>query len=142
MLSSGNGKHRRPRQAPAAMVAVAATGAGIALPLLGAGAAHAADVGTWDRVAVCETGGLWHADTDNGFYGGLAITQDTWEQYGGTTYAQRPDRATRAQQISVAERILSDLGPDAWPGCEDATGLLESVTSPPAADQQIGRAHV
>ncbi|WP_433889818.1 transglycosylase family protein [Streptomyces sp. CA-111067] len=135
MLSSGNGKHRRPRQAPAAMAAVAATGAGIALPLLGAGAAHAADATTWDRVAVCETGGQWHADPGSGFYGGLAITQDTWEQYGGTAYAQRPDLATSTQQIAVAERILSDLGPDAWPGCETLTGLLASVTTPPAADQ-------
>lgn len=114
------------------MVTVAATGAGLALPLLGAGAgaAHAADAGTWDRVAMCETGGMWSADTHNGFYGGLAITQDTWSQYGGTAYAPRPDMATRAQQITVAENILADLGPDAWPGCDKGTGLLWDTRKP------------
>jgi hypothetical protein len=115
------------------MVTVAATGAGLALPLLGAGAAHAADSSTWDKVAVCETGGLWSANTNDGFYGGLAITQDTWDQYGGDAYAQRPDLASRSQQITVAERILADLGPDAWPGCESDTGLLQD-SAPPDVD--------
>ncbi|MBM9504985.1 LysM peptidoglycan-binding domain-containing protein [Actinacidiphila acididurans] len=133
MLTSGNGRHRRPRQAPAAMVTVAATGAGIALPLLGAGAAHAADNSTWDKVAVCETGGLWSANTGNGFYGGLAITQDTWDEYGGGAYAKRPDLASRSEQIAVAEKILGDLGPNAWPGCESGTGLLED-SAPPSVD--------
>ncbi|HEY5835398.1 transglycosylase family protein [Streptomyces sp.] len=132
MLTSGNGRHRRPRQAPAAMVTVAATGAGLAIPLLCTGAAHAADVGTWDKVAMCETGGLWSADTGNGFYGGLAITQDTWDQYGGGVYAQRPDLASRSQQIAVAEKILADLGPHAWPGCEITTGLLRDTLVPKA----------
>lgn len=112
------------------MVAVAATGAGIALPLLGAGAAHAADSSTWDRVAICETGGLWSADAGNGFYGGLAITQDTWNAYGGQDYAPRPDLASRTEQIAVAEQMLTDLGSNAWPGCEDGTGLLDALTPP------------
>src|SRR4051812_16460247 len=134
MLSSGNGRHRRPRQAPAAMVTVAATGAGLALPLLGAGAAHAGEPGPWDKVAMCESGGLWNANTHNGFFGGLAITEDTWRQYGGTDYAPLPDLASRAQQIAVAERILADLGPDAWPGCEPRTGTGVH-TGAPKGDQ-------
>ncbi len=136
MLSSGNGRHRRPRPTPAAVVTVAtaaATGAGIALPLLGAGSAQAADTGTWNKVAICETGGNWTANTGNGFYGGLAITQDTWDLYGGDAYAKRPDLATRDQQIAVAEQILTDLGPNAWPGCEITTGLLID-TAPPSVD--------
>lgn len=107
------------------MVTVAATGAGLALPLLGAGAAHAGEAGPWDKVAMCETGGLWNADTHNGFFGGLAITEDTWRQYGGLVYAPLPDLASRAQQISVAEKILADLGPDAWPGCEPSPGAAK-----------------
>ncbi|MBY8876865.1 LysM peptidoglycan-binding domain-containing protein [Actinacidiphila acidipaludis] len=133
MLSSGNGRHRRPRPTPAAVVTVAtaaATGAGIALPLLGATVAQAADSSTWDRVAVCETGGLWSANTGNGFYGGLAITQTTWVEFGGGEYADRPDLASRAQQITVAERILEGLGPDAWPGCEKKTGLQKDTSKP------------
>ncbi|WP_329132641.1 LysM peptidoglycan-binding domain-containing protein [Streptomyces sp. NBC_01476] len=112
------------------MATAAATGAGIALPLLGAATAQAADQTTWDRVAFCETGGMWHANTHNGFYGGLAITQDTWDQYGGTAYAKRPDLATEAQQIAVAEKMLTDLGPNAWPGCEQGTGLLPDDAAP------------
>ncbi|MEE4544300.1 transglycosylase family protein [Streptomyces sp. V4-01] len=105
----------------------------MALPLLGATAAQAADTGTWNKVAICETGGLWSANTGNGFFGGLAVTQTTWDQYGGDQYAPRPDLASISQQIAVAERILADLGPDAWPGCEDGTGLLKD-TAPPQVD--------
>jgi LysM repeat protein len=115
------------------VVTVAATGAGLALPLLGTGAAHAADNSTWDKVAACETGGLWSADTGNGFFGGLALTQETWDEYGGGAYAKRPDLASRSQQIAVAEKILADIGPDAWPGCETGTGLLKD-TAPPSVD--------
>ncbi|WNI15832.1 transglycosylase family protein [Actinacidiphila sp. ITFR-21] len=133
MLSSGNGRHRRPRPTPAAVVTMAtaaATGAGIALPLFGAATAQAADQTTWDRVAFCETGGSWHANSGNGFYGGLAITQDTWDLYGGAAYAERPDLASEADQIAVAERMLTELGPNAWPGCEEGTGLLQDPATP------------
>lgn len=133
MLKSGNGRHRRPRQAPTAVVVVAVTGAGIALPLFGAGGAQAADVKVWDKVAACESGGLWSANTGNGFYGGLAITEATWEQYGGTVYAQRPDLASRSQQIAVAETLLAELGPDAWPGCSEPAGLVTGG-APPKVD--------
>ncbi|MFI0896010.1 transglycosylase family protein [Streptomyces sp. NPDC020983] len=126
-MLSANGRHRRPRQAPAAVVTMAATGAGLALPLLGAaaGAAQAADGGTWDKVAICESGGQWDAASHNGVFGGLSLTQDVWVRYGGLLYAPRPDLASRAHQIKVAERILTDLGPDAFPGCELGTGLLD-----------------
>ncbi|MEU6344812.1 transglycosylase family protein [Streptomyces sp. NPDC046977] len=126
MLKSGNGRHRKPRQAPTAMVAVAATGAGLTLPLFAASGASAADAGTsWNAVAACESGGLWSSNTGNGFYGGLQITEETWQQYGGTVYAERPDLASRNEQITVAEKILSVLGPDAWSGCADQGGLGE-----------------
>lgn len=133
MLKSGNGRHRRPRQASTAVVVVAVTGAGIALPLFGAGAAQAADATTWDKVAACESGGLWSANAGNGFYGGLSITKDTWSQYGGTVYAERPDLASRSQQIAVAETLLAELGPDAWPGCSGPAGLVKGG-APPKVD--------
>ncbi|MEY7980700.1 hypothetical protein AB8O53_30805, partial [Streptomyces pilosus] len=40
-MLSGNGRHRRPRQAPALLVAAGVTGSAIAIPLLGAGGASA-----------------------------------------------------------------------------------------------------
>ncbi|MFD3455326.1 transglycosylase family protein [Streptomyces sp. NPDC058691] len=126
MLKSGNGRHRKPRQAPTAMVAVAATGAGLTLPLFAASGASAADAGTsWNAVASCESGGMWSANTGNGFYGGLQITEETWQQYGGTAYAERPDLASRNEQISVAEKILGELGPGAWSNCGEQAGLGE-----------------
>ncbi|WBB58917.1 transglycosylase family protein [Streptomyces sp. WMMC500] len=123
-MRSGNGRHRRPRQAPAFVVAAGATGAGLALPLLGASGASAADAGTWDRVAECESGGLWSADEGNGYYGGLQLTMDMWQEYGGEEFASQPDFASRAQQITVAERILAGMGADrAWPECAEDAGL-------------------
>ncbi|WP_344326394.1 transglycosylase family protein [Streptomyces macrosporus] len=111
------------------------TGAGIAMPLLGATGAQAADLDTWDRVAQCESGGLWSADTGNGYYGGLQLTQETWEAYGGTVYAERPDLASRSQQIAVAEKILAEEGPDAWPTCGVNAGLrYDSTGEAPAID--------
>ncbi|MFF5013444.1 transglycosylase family protein [Streptomyces sp. NPDC001165] len=124
-MLSGNGRHRRPRQAPALLVAAGVTGSAIAIPLLGAASANAADGTTWDKVAECESGGSWSADTGNGYYGGLQISQDDWDKYGGTKYASSADQASRSQQIAVAERILDDQGTTPWATC----ALLSGMTS-------------
>lgn len=129
-MRSGNGRHRRPRQAPAIFVTAGVTGAGLALPLLSAGGAHAADTTTWDRVAQCESGGVWSAASGNGFYGGLQLTQEMWDNHGGGAYASRPDLASRAQQIAVAQSILDDLGPDTWPSCAVNAGLTKGGRAP------------
>ncbi|UJB42377.1 transglycosylase family protein [Streptomyces sp. A1-5] len=129
-MRSGNGRHRRPRQAPAIFVTAGVTGAGLALPLFAASGAHAADTTTWDKVAQCESGGVWSAATGNGFYGGLQLTQEMWNDYGGTAYASRPDLASRAQQIAVAEAILDDRGPDAFPSCAVNAGLTKDGRKP------------
>lgn len=57
----------------------------------------------WDRVAVCETRSNWQ----NGgrFAGGLGIAVTTWKNYGGHQFASHPSRATREQQIEIANRI-------------------------------------
>ncbi|GAA4688632.1 resuscitation-promoting factor protein RpfC [Streptomyces chumphonensis] len=126
-MRSGTGRHRRPRQAPAVVVAAGVTGAGIALPFLAASGAQAADGAVWDRVAECESGGAWSANNGSGYYGGFQLTLDTWAEYGGTEHADRPDLASRGQQIAVAEAILAAEGPDAWPGCAVTSGLTASV---------------
>ncbi|AVH58274.1 MULTISPECIES: LysM peptidoglycan-binding domain-containing protein [Streptomyces] len=122
-MLSGNGRHRRPRQAPALIVAAGVTGSAIAIPLLGATSASAADGTTWDRVAECESGGAWSANSGNGYYGGLQLTQEKWESYGGLVYAPSADQASRSQQIAVAEKILDDQGLVAWPTCGPLNGL-------------------
>ncbi|MBM7441858.1 transglycosylase family protein [Streptomyces sp. HB132] len=122
-MGSANGRHRRPRQAPAIVVAAGVTGSAIAIPLLGAGGAQATEATTWDRVAECESGGMWSADLGNGYYGGLQFSQETWSAYGGTAYASRADLASRSQQIAVAEKVLDDKGPQAWASCAVISGL-------------------
>ncbi|MDT3726616.1 transglycosylase family protein [Streptomyces sp. DSM 41972] len=129
-MLSGNGRHRRPRQAPALLVAAGVTGSAIAIPLLGAGAASAANGETWDRVAECESGGSWSQNTGNGYYGGLQLTQDDWENYGGLEFAPSADAASRNQQITVAERILADQGVGKWRACGLPTGLNQDTESP------------
>ncbi|MEU6068449.1 transglycosylase family protein [Streptomyces sp. NPDC047082] len=128
-MLSGNGRHRRPRQAPAILVAAGVTGSAIAIPLLGAASANAADGTTWDKVAECESGGSWSADSGNGYYGGLQMSQDDWDKYGGLEYASSPDEASRSQQIAVAEKVLADRGTKPWATCALLSGLTASSGS-------------
>jgi resuscitation-promoting factor RpfA len=124
---SRNGRHRRPRQAPALLVAAGVAGSAIVIPLLGAGGASAADGSTWDNVAECESGGAWSADLGNGYYGGLQMSQQTWDEFGGGEYASRPDLASRAQQIAVAEKVFEAQGAEAWSSCAAVSGLTEAL---------------
>ncbi|MFF7950814.1 transglycosylase family protein [Streptomyces griseorubiginosus] len=128
-MLSGNGRHRRPRQAPALLVAAGVTGSAIAIPLLAASGASAATGTTWDRVAECESGGSWSADDGNGYYGGLQMSQENWEKYGGLEYAKTADLASRNQQIAVAEKLLADQGIAAWPTCGLLSGLSKDSSS-------------
>lgn len=122
-MLSGNGRHRRPRQVPAIVVAAGVTGSAIALPLMATGSASAADGSTWNHVADCESGGSWSANSGNGYYGGLQLTQQDWETYGGLKYADSADEASRSQQIAVAQRLLDDKGAAAFGTCAALTGL-------------------
>ncbi|MFF3248445.1 transglycosylase family protein [Streptomyces sp. NPDC002870] len=90
----------------------------------GSGSAACAARGwPWNCLATCESGGLWNANTGNGFYGGLQFWQPTWEGHGGLAYAARADLATREQQIKVAEEVLRTQGWEAWPVCAKKYGL-------------------
>ncbi|MFE0101473.1 transglycosylase family protein [Streptomyces sp. NPDC059009] len=126
------GRHRRYQQSRInrASLTVTAGGAGMALPLIGAGSAHAADVDTWNKVAACESTNNWSINTGNGYYGGLQFTQSTWEAYGGRAYAHRADLATKDQQIAVAEKVLKSQGPGAWPVCSGKAGLTRGGDAP------------
>ncbi|MET9610203.1 transglycosylase family protein [Streptomyces sp. NPDC006512] len=126
------GRHRRyqPSSINRASLAVTAGGAGIALPLIGAGVANAASVDTWNKVANCESTNNWKINTGNGYYGGLQFSQSTWREFGGTAFAPRADLATREQQIAVAEKVLKGQGPKAWPACGPQAGLSRSGPAP------------
>jgi hypothetical protein len=77
----------------------------------------------WTRVAACESSGRWATNSGNGYYGGLQEDMNFWRRYGGLAFAPRPDLATPAQQIIVAERGLAVQGPGAWPVCSRVAGL-------------------
>jgi hypothetical protein len=77
-------------------------------------------VSTWDKVAQCESGGNWATSTGNGFHGGLQFTTSTWRSFGGSGV---PHRASRTEQIAVAERVLAAQGWKAWPACSRKLGL-------------------
>lgn len=101
--------------------------------LLGAAPAHAASMPTWDRVAACESGGDWQADTGNGYYGGLQFSPATWAAYGGRRFASQANQATKDAQIAVAERTLAAQGPGAWPVCGPRAGLTRGQERPATA---------
>ncbi|MET7691321.1 transglycosylase family protein [Streptomyces sp. NPDC005483] len=95
--------------------------------LAAAGNSVAADGGVWDRIAQCESGGNWHINTGNGYYGGLQFSAGTWRAYGGTAYAPTADQATESQQIAVATKVQSAQGWGAWPTCSARAGAYGSA---------------
>ncbi|MEU5346236.1 transglycosylase family protein [Streptomyces sp. NPDC020766] len=105
----------------AAVLAGAALLAPLGL-LAATGNAAAADSGVWDRIAQCESGGNWHINTGNGYYGGLQFSAGTWRAYGGSAYASTADKASKTQQIAVATKVQRGQGWGAWPTCSSRAG--------------------
>lgn len=77
------------------------------------------DPATWDRLAQCEAGGNWAANTGNGYYGGLQFSLGTWQSYGGTGY---PHQASKDTQIAIGKKVQAAQGWDAWGGCARSLG--------------------
>lgn len=126
---------RAVRRSGALLAPGAVLGTGIALAA-NQGTAEAASLTTWDKVAACESSGNWH-DTAGSYDGGLQFTVSTWLAYGGGAYAPTADRATKNQQITVAERVLtkgwgknSAQGVHAWPVCGPRAGLRAGTPAP------------
>jgi uncharacterized protein YabE (DUF348 family) len=98
-----------PRPAAGPVAAGNTSGAGLNL----------ANSAMWDRIAQCESGGNWHINTGNGYYGGLQFAASTWTSNGGADFASRADLASREQQITVANRLYAKAGLGPW-GCAHA----------------------
>src|SRR5690606_26082016 len=123
-----------------ARTATVLAGAALLAPLgllAATGSSTAADNGVWDRIAQCESGGNWHINTGNGYYGGLQFSGATWRAFGGTAYAPTADRATKAQQIAVATKVQRAQGWGAWPVCSARAGAAGSApaTGPVSANR-------
>jgi LysM repeat protein len=96
------------------------------LALLAPSTAAQASSVNWDAVAQCESGGNWSINTGNGYYGGLQFSRSTWKAYGGGKYASTANKASRAQQIRIAEKVLDGQGIGAWPVCGKKAGSTKS----------------
>src|SRR5947209_5750539 len=141
------GRHRAPSSTDQLLARSTAGATALALPIVGIGAlttgtAEAATETQWDNVAHCESGGNWHINTGNGFYGGLQFTQGTWAGYGGTAYAPRADLASPGQQIAVAEKVLAGQGIGAWPVCGrrlggGSTSVPQAAPAPAPAPKPV-----
>jgi hypothetical protein len=73
----------------------------------------------WDRLAGCESGGNWAANTGNGYYGGIQFSLSSWQAVGGTG---RPDQASRETQIAMGQRLWNQGGWSHWPACSSQLG--------------------
>lgn len=70
----------------------------------------------WDKIAECESGGNWHINTGNGYYGGLQFSAATWRSVGGTGL---PSDHSREEQIKRAKILQARSGWGQW-GCAHA----------------------
>ncbi len=138
------GRHRAVHAGVTARVArtgaTATAATAVAVVGLMAGPAGAASTHNWGGVAQCESGGNWHINTGNGFYGGLQFTTSTWLGYGGGAYASRADLASEGAQIAIAERVLRGQGIGAWPVCGRHLGAGSTANSNPAPAHQANHA--
>ena len=108
-------KHRGPLSRTVGRLAACGVALAVAaVPLVAVAPAEAATDRTWNRLAECESGGNWHINTGNGYYGGLQFDSRTWLGAGGADFAQRADLASREQQITVANRVYAQRGLSPW----------------------------
>lgn len=126
-------------QLRAAIAEDAAEDAAKAAEAEAARAARAAErAAMWDRLADCESGNWDGSSTpipgsrrwDYGltfshgdiYQGGVNFHPGTWDQYRDPSMPDHAGRATRAQQIAVAEQVLAEQGWGAWPVCSRKLG--------------------
>jgi hypothetical protein len=69
----------------------------------------------WSKVNVCEEGGDWHVIGVE-FSGGLGISNENWDAYGGKFFAENGGEATPDEQIVIARRIRTN--PPDQNGCD------------------------
>jgi LysM repeat protein len=115
------GKHHARRKSGRIALGIAAVGTAGAAALLASPSPASAAV-NWDAVAQCESGGNWSINTGNGYYGGLQFSRSTWKAYGGTKYAATANKASKSQQIAIANKVLAGQGIGAWPVCGKKAG--------------------
>ncbi|MFF4540288.1 transglycosylase family protein [Streptomyces aureus] len=140
---STHGNGHKARTANKTRTTAVLAGAALLAPLgllAAGGEAAAADSGVWDRIAQCESGGNWHINTGNGYYGGLQFSAGTWRAYGGTAYAPTADQASRSGQIAIATKVQRAQGWGAWPTCSARAGAYGNAPGSSGTGQAAGSA--
>ncbi|MEW2163068.1 transglycosylase family protein [Streptomyces sp. NPDC007084] len=139
---NAHGNNSKARPANKTRTTAVLAGAALLAPLgvlAASGDAGAADGGVWDRIAQCESGGNWHINTGNGYYGGLQFSAGTWRAYGGTAYAPTAAQASRSAQIAVAGKVQRAQGWGAWPVCSARAGAYGSAPASSAGSTATKR---
>jgi hypothetical protein len=134
----GRGRHRKARN-HTRTIGLAAAPLAAAIPFAMTSPAQAATSSTWERLAGCESGGNWHINTGNGYFGGVQFADGTWDGNGGDKYAPRADLATKSEQMLIAEKVLDARGWSPWPACSSRLGLdgSDAQGSPTAGAAQV-----
>jgi murein DD-endopeptidase MepM/ murein hydrolase activator NlpD len=142
-----NGRHRRKNDNKlknTITISAALAVGGVVAPVTLSGTANAATVDQWDRIAQCESNGLWNRpDGDGGrSSGGLQFQPASWNdalaylRSKGVDTSGYPQgsghqayKATKRQQIIAGEALLALQGPAAW-ACNSMVGYpLQSRSS-------------
>ncbi len=99
------------------------------------------DPATWDRLASCESGGNWSANSGNGYYGGLQFSLATWQNVGGSGYPAPgvEGRADQARQDPPGQRRLGPVALLRPPARPPLTHRLATAPRPPANSGAKGR---
>lgn len=85
----------------------------------GSGNGDPNDMASWDRLAQCESGGDWHINTGNSYFGGLQFSLSSWRGVGGTGY---PHEHSREEQIHRGQLLYAQGGWAHWPACTRSFG--------------------
>lgn len=141
---NGQSRPQTKKGAKLAIATLVVMGASIAIPVLGAGSANAASIDAWDKIAQCESSGLWNRpDGDGGrSSGGLQFQPASWNdalaylRSKGVDTSGYPQgsghqayKATKKQQIIAGEALLALQGPSAW-ACNRLVGFPLQSTGP------------
>ena len=85
-------------------------------------ATNNSDMGVWDRLALCESGGRWDYNGGSGYDGGLQFSPATWNaMQTGYAFAWQ---APREIQIAAAQKLQARSGWGQWPACARKLGLI------------------
>lgn len=68
--------------------------------------------------------GSWHANTGNGFYGGMQFDRGTWLSNGGGRFAPLAHLTTPHNQLVVAYTTWRRRGWYPWPNTARYCGLI------------------